>query len=151
MRASARLLLAACLTTTGCSGAVSVAPAPDAADPVCAQVLTAAPEELLEGSRRETTAQSALAWGEPPVVLRCGVAPLGPSADCLAVETDGVEVDWIRTDGDDGAATFTTYGRVPSVEVVVPAELTRDLAQPLAVLNAVAPAAEVVPATRECR
>lgn len=152
MRAPAPLVLAACLTAGGCSGAVSVPPAPDAADPACAQVVAAAPEEVLDASRRETTAQSALAWGEPPVVLRCGVTPLPPTDEpCLGVETEGVEVDWVRVDGDEGTATFTTYGRVPSLEVVVPAELTADPAQPLAVLGALAPAAEVVPATRECR
>ncbi len=157
MRAAARLVGTACLTAclgtglvlTACSSAVSVAPAPDAADPVCARVMAAAPEEVAGGARRETTAQSALAWGDPAVVLRCGVASPGPSADCLGVETDGAVVDWIRTTGSD-ATTFTAYGRDPSIEVAVPAELAADPAQPLVVLNAVAPAAEVVPATQQC-
>jgi hypothetical protein len=61
-------------------------------------------------------------WGDPPVVLRCGLDPLGPtSLPCLAV--DGV--DWVVDDGGD-PLVFTTYGRDPAVEVAVPLSYGRE-------------------------
>ncbi len=112
---------------TACSATVPVTVAPYAADPVCASVVLATPDELADGLPRvDTDAQATTAWGTPgsAVVLRCGVEPPGPTTDsCRSVETpNGPSIDWVVVE-DDGDWTFTTYGRVPAVEVVVPASV----------------------------
>ncbi|MCR6647959.1 MAG: DUF3515 domain-containing protein [Cellulomonas sp.] len=119
----------------GCSSVVATSPGPFATDPVCAQVVLATPEELADGlTRQDTNAQSTTAWsdGSAAVVLRCGVTPLEPTTDrCQSVEAaDGTSVDWVivasEPDHEDSSDwTFTTYGRVPAVEVLVPAEIAR--------------------------
>jgi hypothetical protein len=50
------------------------------------------------------------------VVWRCGVTPPGPTTD-ECIEVDGV--DWVRHPLADGSS-FTTYGRDPAVQVLVP-------------------------------
>jgi hypothetical protein len=118
---------------TACASAVPVQAAPDATDPVCARVVLDTPSSLGPGlDRRDTDAQATTAWGskEAAVVLRCGVTPLGPTTDkCVTVETPGgPTVDWdvVASNGEDDPRsdwTFTTYGRVPAVEVRVPAQV----------------------------
>ncbi|MGN8246065.1 DUF3515 domain-containing protein [Cellulomonas soli] len=123
---------AAAAVLTSCTSAVPVEVAPSASDPVCAEVVLALPDELGDGlPALDTTAQATKAWGTPedPVVLRCGVEPLGPTTDrCVTVETPGgPSVDWVvvpdedATDAAETGWTFTTYGREPAVEVYVPA------------------------------
>ncbi len=144
----------------GCSAPVNLAPGPHASDPVCAEVLQAAPGVLADGEERSITSQATAAWGEPPVTLRCGVEVPGPSTErCITVESGDSSVDWLALEGDDelvpeharqesGAWTFITYGRVPAVEVVVPAERGSD--QPTAVLVELASAVERTGVEREC-
>lgn len=146
---AAALALVLALVLAGCTAAVSVAPGPGAADPVCAEVLAAVPDDLGGLEPRETTAQAAAAWGEPAVVLRCGVEPLGPTTErCLTVETpDGVAVDWVAVPGD-GATTYTTYGREPALELVVPA--ADGVPLPATLLGEVAPAVALAASTRAC-
>lgn len=113
----------------GCVAAVPSTPAEHATDPRCASLILATPGHLADGlDRRQTTAQATTAWGDPAVVLRCGLEPPGPTTDrCETVSTPGgPSVDWLVLPGEgQGAAgadwTFVTYGRVPTVEVVVPA------------------------------
>jgi hypothetical protein len=88
------------LTLGGCAVTVPVDVAPDATEPVCASVVLAMPDSLGDGlPQRDTTAQATTAWGDPasPVVLRCGVEPLGPTTEhCQTVETPGgASVDWV--------------------------------------------------------
>lgn len=88
------------------------------ADATCARLATGLPDRLVDQARRSTSSDSpaVAAWGDPAVLWRCGVTPPGPTSDqCLAV--DGV--DWIASPLDDGTA-FTTYGREPAVQVLVP-------------------------------
>jgi len=69
--------------------------------------------------RQETSASSdaVRAWGDPPIIARCGLAPIGPTTDqCLQVSG----VDWVAHRLTDGVR-FTTYGRAPAIEVLVPA------------------------------
>jgi hypothetical protein len=70
-----------------------------------------------QGRVRTTSGSPAVAaWGHPAVIWRCGVATPGPTTDeCLTV--DGV--DWVVHELKDGAA-FTTFGRSPAVQVLVP-------------------------------
>lgn len=116
-----------------CTPAVPVTAAPDATDPVCAQIVLATPTRLGDDlDQVPTTAQASRAWGTvaEPVVLRCGVPVPGPTTDqCVTVETpDGPSIDWLVVPDDAGATTstgwtFTTFGREPAVEVYVPAAI----------------------------
>ena len=61
---------------------------------------------------------SAAAWGDPAIIARCGLDPLGPTTEeCVSV--DGI--DWVVRRLTDGSAA-TTYGRDPAIEVLAPAE-----------------------------
>ncbi|GAB2695611.1 DUF3515 family protein [Thalassiella azotivora] len=145
------MLLAGALLATaalaGCGTTVVVEAAPSATDPACAQVLAAltGADELAGRERHEVSAQAAAAWGDPPVVMRCGVEPPGPSTDGC-VEAGGV--DWVsRVDEATGGAVYTTYGRVPAVEVRVPEATARGLD---AVLGELAGAVADLEQTRRC-
>lgn len=117
-------------TLAGCSNPVPVEVAPYAADPLCASVVLALPDDLEGLERIDTGSQASAAWGDraAPVVLRCGVEPPGPSTEqCVTADDGSTAVDWLAVPDDDDAAedevgwTFTTYGRTPAVEVRVPA------------------------------
>lgn len=137
-------------------------PAPSASEPVCGQVLQWSPPELAGAQERETTSQASKAWGDPPITLRCGVEPPGPTTDrCITVtDQDGVAIDWVVKENDDvvgtgedadterGRFVFTTYGRVPAVEVVVPVEYAGTDAT--AVLVSLAPAVSYTDQARSC-
>ena len=76
------------------------------------------------------------AWGDPALVLRCGVprpADLQPTSDI--VEVEGVE--WFLVESAAGY-TFTTTGRSAYVELTVPAEVDRS--------EATAPLVDLAPA-----
>lgn len=137
----------------GCSTAATVEPGPHASDPLCAEVLRSAPQELGGLEQRSTTSQSTRAWGDPAIIMRCGVEVLGPTEErCITVSSpEGPSVDWVMRepqDGDLDVLTLTTYGRTPAVEVTVPAGW--DGGDPDAVLSGLAPAVGVIPQVREC-
>ncbi|MBC7310251.1 MAG: hypothetical protein H5T81_09540 [Tetrasphaera sp.] len=101
---------------TGCGGAVEVAP-PDAADsPACADVPW---PETVSGHERVATSPEGswvAAWGDPPIIARCGIPALEPtSLDCVGVD----DVDWIVRELSDGMA-MSSYGTDPALEVLVP-------------------------------
>jgi hypothetical protein len=76
------------------------------------------PKTLLKQDRRDTDPSSPAlaAWGDPAIVLRCGVPPPGPTTDqCTTVNG----VDWVAR-SIAGGYEFTTYGRTPAVQVLVP-------------------------------
>ncbi|GAB2599741.1 DUF3515 domain-containing protein [Pseudactinotalea suaedae] len=112
---------------TACANPVGVDPAPSASEPVCAELLLELPDELGGQERRSTTSQASRAWGDPAIVLRCGVTPLGPTVEgCVTVASgDGTEVDWVVIEHEDHGS-FTTYGRLPAVEVRIPSEYAGD-------------------------
>ncbi|GGC12641.1 DUF3515 domain-containing protein [Cellulomonas carbonis] len=146
----------AVLASAGCASAVPVEVAPYAADPLCAEVVLALPDELDGMPRRDTTSQATVAWGEggAPVVLRCGVEPPGPTTDaCVAADDGTTSVDWVLVEGEpraDGAAdwTFTTYGRSPAVEVFLPADVAAS--RSTSFLIDLGPAVSRVEQTRAC-
>lgn len=133
-RPAALLATASVLLLAGCASTVPTTVTPHATDPVCADVVLSTPDELDGLARKDTNAQATTAWGEPEaaIVLRCGVEPLGPTTDrCITVESsDGTSIDWVVTEGDsdsdDVDATFTTYGRVPAIEVSIPASIRKE-------------------------
>jgi hypothetical protein len=110
----------------GCSGgsrAVEVAHLPSAGPATtrfCDRVQAGLPDRLGDLERRAVDTDRAAAWGVPPVVLRCGVAPLvRPPGDTARVEVNGVA--WYP-DAGDGATTWTTLELPVPVEVFVPEE-----------------------------
>ena len=116
------------LTTCG-SGAVAIdSPAPDARDrAACERILGALPDTVAGEEGREVTPADALgaAWGDPAIVLTCGVempAEFDEFATC--VEANGV--DWFvpaeQVEDDSRDVTFSTAGYRPIVELRVPAE-----------------------------
>ena len=78
------------------------------------------------------------------MIARCGLTPTGPTTDqCLDVSG----VDWVAHQLTDGVR-FTTYGRSPAIEVLVPSAYKPE---PL-LLPAFAAAASVIPqGERRCR
>lgn len=117
---AAVVLLAGC-TQGGGSGAVKAVPFDRADTPICQAVSAHWPGTVGGLEPRVTAVQTrgVAAWGDPPVVARCGKQAPPPTTDqCLDING----IDWVATPLDDGAMMFTTYGRDPALEVLVPAE-----------------------------
>lgn len=111
------------LVVAGCGASVvqveSPTPDGDIAQ-VCADLVDTLPAALEEGERRDVSPESdyVAAYGNPAVVLRCGVAEpaeYGPTAELVVV--NGVE--WLPVEQADGVAFYAT-GRVAWVRVDVP-------------------------------
>jgi hypothetical protein len=86
------------------------------------------PDSVDGQARRDTEPASVrtAAWGDPPVVLRCGVPrPPGLTATSEVIEVNGVE--WFLA-GSERGYVFTTVGRRPYVELRVPADTPREQA-----------------------
>ena len=119
---TAGLLTGLVLTVSSCSTPVDVfppEPAPSARD-VCGALAEQLPHVVVGREARDTEPDSDLtaAWGDPAIVLRCGVPEpeaLEPTSELVTV--DGV--DWFPEQLTAGYL-FTTYGRVVFVEVSVP-------------------------------
>lgn len=66
---------------------------PPQAPPACAELVAALPDTVDGAGTRPTSPQSAAtaAWGEPPIVLRCGVArPAAVTPTSVLLEVDGI-------------------------------------------------------------
>jgi hypothetical protein len=109
-------------------GAVEVdAPSAEgAARQACEELITRLPYELAGHRARQTDPDDALAaaWGDPAIVLRCGVGmPEEFDRFSACNEIDGV--GWFATDDEledaDEELTVTTIGWEPAVQVEVPA------------------------------
>ncbi len=125
----------ACLATTGllvagCGGGAVEVEAPHlAADSArtCSALVKALPSMVDEAEQRtvEPADAPAAAWGDPAIVLRCGV-PMPGSFDEFATcqETNGV--GWFipeeQMTGSPETITMTTIGRAVNVEVTLPPE-----------------------------
>lgn len=115
---------------------VAAPPANAAAEAPCAQVLSALPVTL--GSLPPRVVHThpdspyVVAWGDPPVVLRCGVArpaQLVPDSTADVFNVGGVY--WSPVQEKD-ATVFTSIDRAVYVEVTVP---KRVVYQPLPILG----------------
>lgn len=141
------------LTLTACGSPVAVPPGPTASAPACAEVLRALPDELSGAQSRSTNSQATAAWGEPPITLRCGVEPTGPTTDrCITVKgDDGATVDWVVAPlgtTEEDTWQFTTYGRIPAIQVTVPvAYAGTDATTTLVDLG---PAVSLIPQQHKC-
>lgn len=134
------LLVPILLPLAGCSGP-GVRAAPQARDPACETALGRLPTSLLGQARGSTDVAGVGIFGDPQIVVRCGVTPLGPTTlPCLTVN----EVDWVIDDRAD-PLVFTTFGRSPSLEVRIPASYPRD-GDPAALVD-LQPAALSLPKT----
>lgn len=134
-----RSFLLIVVALASCSSAVKVQPFEGSDTPVCREVADAWPATVGGQPSRETAVQTrgVAAWGDPAIIARCGAPVPGPTTDqCLDVEG----VDWVADQLEDGVA-FTTYGRDPAIEVLVPDAFEPE---PL-VLPAFGAAAQVVP------
>lgn len=135
----------AMLALAGCSPIVALAPAEDAKNPACAEVVVRLPELVGGLEQRKTDAQGTGAWGDPTgMFLRCGVPVPDPTATLPCGTIDGV--DWLVDDTDAPNYVFTTYGRDPAIEVV----LDYDSVSSAAALTDLSGAIQVIPADRQC-
>lgn len=116
--ATTGILAALAFTLTGCSRPVAVQAPPTTEE--CEPALAAAPISVLGELQRETTPPdaAAIAWGDPPIVLACGVVREVPP-NAQVVEVNGVA--WVAQTSDDGTV-FTTLEAKPSLEVRVPGQ-----------------------------
>jgi hypothetical protein len=114
------VLLGAALVAA-CSGPATVRVAPPGGPSAgCSPLSRALPGSLDGRDRRDTTPVSdrTAAWGDPAVVLRCGVPrPAGLRRTSEVVEVDGVE--WYL-DRPQPPYVFTTVGRGTYLQVRVP-------------------------------
>lgn len=116
---TAACALASALMLTACSGgAVEVAPFEHSSDGECAQMAGLWPDSVGGHEARETTSDSpgVAAWGDPAIIARCGATSPGPTEDAC-IDVDGI--DWVAVERSDGYE-FTTYGRSPAIQVLVP-------------------------------
>ena len=112
--------IALTLSLSACSPTVSLEPAADANNPLCAEVIVRLPDAVDGQERRTTNAQSTAAWGNPAtVILRCGIAPVEIST-LPCVTANGV--DWIIDESAKPSFRFISFGRTPALEVIVDSE-----------------------------
>ncbi|HEX5967111.1 MAG TPA: DUF3515 family protein [Intrasporangium sp.] len=109
---------AALLLTTACASAPEVALAPLADEPACSSISWPRTVSGLEAVATTPQHPSVSAWGDPPIIARCGLPAPAPTTDSCVV-VDGV--DWVVRELTDGSAAVT-FGREPAIEVLVPQE-----------------------------
>ncbi|MGW9478801.1 DUF3515 domain-containing protein [Saccharomonospora azurea] len=100
-------------------------PAPEADSPACVNLVEAAPRELKSAGEQlarrelaEPAPPATVAWGDDPVVLRCGLdrpPELTRSATLRAID----EVQWLPVTGD-GSTTWYAVDREVYVALTVP-------------------------------
>jgi hypothetical protein len=103
---------------------LEVPPVTPGADASCPGLMEALPLELTgEPSRRvQSDSPFAYAWGDPPIVLVCGVdRPAGFVADSPLYQINGVS--WFVDDSDPDTTVWTAVDRPVYVEVRVPASI----------------------------
>ena len=91
---------------------------PPASDQGACRTLIQALPLTIDGAQNTGRSEFAAAWGDPQIVLRCGVATPAayqPDSEMIVVN----EVAWLPVEQDKGYI-FTAVGRTPQVEVFVP-------------------------------
>lgn len=124
----------ACLGTlgavlAGCGGPVPV-DEPDlttAEERACSELLAALPDTVDGADRREVepAGAPAAAWGDPAIVLRCGVdmpAAFDEYATCQETDDVGWFIPEEQMTGSPVPVTMTTIGRQVNIEVSLPVE-----------------------------
>ncbi|MCI3277709.1 DUF3515 domain-containing protein [Streptomyces cylindrosporus] len=131
-------VLALLITVAGCSSADDSAraavPSPGTkVAELCRNLDKVVPAKVDGQGRRDPEPASALTagWGNPAIILRCGVERPAKMSD---PEADGVEVNgvgWLLEKQSDGSFRFTTTLRRAYVEVTIPKDRTGDGMAPL--------------------
>ncbi|MEO8518285.1 MAG: DUF3515 family protein [Dermatophilaceae bacterium] len=106
------------LATAACSSSIEVVDPAGAGSASCRAAAVHWPETVGGQSSRPTSSSSdaVRAWGDPAIIARCGLAAIGPTTDqCISVSG----IDWVAHPLTDGVR-FTTYGRSPAIEILVP-------------------------------
>jgi hypothetical protein len=108
------------LLLTGCAGSVDVDeyPTVKGTEVDCRALLADVPRSVAGQENADVPGQVAAAWGDPAIILRCGVEKpdaLTPSSPCFEVS----DVGWLAETTADGYL-FTTIGRAFHVSVEVP-------------------------------
>ena len=140
------LLIAAAGCSSADDSASAAVPSPGAkVAALCRSLDRALPSKVDGLGRRDPEPASPLTagWGDPAIILRCGVPRPAEMSD---PEADGVEVNgvgWLLQKQKDGSFRFTSTLRKAYVEVTIPAKRTGDGMAPLVDL---APAIKKVPA-----
>jgi Protein of unknown function (DUF3515) len=143
VRAGVAVGVAVGLALAACGGG-DVTSGPDGDSAACSALTGRLPSTVLARARTRLDVTGAARWGDPSIVLRCGVPPTGPTSD-PCIEADGV--DWtFRENG--GSFRFTTFGRDPAVEVTVPGSIGRTNAS--AALIDLAAAVKPLASTSKC-
>ncbi len=117
------------LIASGCAGSVEV-DSPEltgAAAEDCRTLVDSLPDRVADQDRREVTPADgfAAAWGDPAIVLRCGVPqPSGfdEFATCQVVNDVGWYVPEEQIERGAGEIVMTTIGFAQNVQVMLPAE-----------------------------
>ena len=140
---AAALGVAAVVLSACSSDAVEVAVPSAASEPACASAPLLWPATVSGMPRRRhrpRLARRSRAWGDPAIIARCGVAALGPDrpTECLDRRRGRLGGRSPLSDG----TRFTTFGRDPAVEVLVPKTYAPE---PL-LLPVFAPVAKALPA-----
>ena len=114
----------------GCSGPVEIDPGPAltrADEQACRELLAALPTSVAGQEARDVTPEDApgAAWGDPPIVLTCGVPePADFTRTSTCIQADGVgwyvPDDVLLADDESRDVTMTAVGYRPRVEVVLP-------------------------------
>lgn len=110
------------LGLTACGAPLQIDRYPTApnTDVDCRTLLADAPSTVADQPNREVGRTIAAAWGDPAIVLRCGVEP--PSELTAGSRCDEVAgIGWFSEEITDGYV-FTTIGRQFSVSVEVPSD-----------------------------
>jgi hypothetical protein len=131
-----RLILTAALGMTvpllAACGPVDVATPSASAVKACAALADGVPTKLLKEPQREVSdPEAGAAWGDPPVVLSCGVdmpADFMPGASCEEVNGVGWYVPTDQFADDRMDLTLYTIGRSPIVRVDIPSDYRANLA-----------------------
>ena len=94
------------------------------AEASCPALMETLPLELTGELSRQVVSDSlfAYAWGEPPIVLVCGVdRPAGWVTGVSAIQINGVQ--WYVDTSDPESTVWTTVDRPVYVEITLPAEV----------------------------
>ncbi|MFF1696934.1 DUF3515 domain-containing protein [Streptomyces sp. NPDC058257] len=142
--------LALLIASAGCSsadeGVGTAVPTPDGkVTELCRNLDKQLPKKVdgLERADPEPKSELTAGWGDPAIILRCGVARPPKMKD---PEADGVTVDgvnWLLEEQDDGSFRFTSTLREAYVEVTLPKERAGNGVSPLTDLAA--PMKEAIP------
>ncbi|MGW5866897.1 DUF3515 domain-containing protein [Streptomyces sp. NPDC055239] len=130
--------LALLIASAGCSsadeGVDAAVPTPDSkVTELCRNLDKQLPKKVdgLERVDPEPKSELTAGWGDPAIILRCGVAKPPEMND---PEADGVTADgvnWLLEEQDDGSFRFTSTLRKAYVEVTLPKERAQSGVGPL--------------------